>query len=106
MYARDHGKTPFSIYQGAWSILLRDLEREILPMVRAEGMALAPFDVLAGGKIRSDAEEQRRRQTGEKGTVGPNHLVLDGIKPLVVRTRNTRPGLGAIGGTTSSVSCS
>ncbi|CAL1697544.1 unnamed protein product [Somion occarium] len=67
MYARDHGKTPFSIYQGAWSILLRDLEREILPMVRAEGMALAPFDVLAGGKIRSDAEEQRRRQTGEKG---------------------------------------
>lgn len=32
------------------------------------GMALAPWDVLGGGKIRSDAEEQRRRETGEKGT--------------------------------------
>lgn len=31
------------------------------------GMALAPWDVLAGGKIRSDAEEQRRQETGEKG---------------------------------------
>ena len=31
------GKTPFVIYQGAWSILQRDFEREIIPMARAEG---------------------------------------------------------------------
>jgi hypothetical protein len=31
------------------------------------GMALAPFKVLAGGKLRTDAEEEHRRQTGEKG---------------------------------------
>ena len=31
------GKTPFSIYQGDWSVLRRDLEREIVPMARAEG---------------------------------------------------------------------
>lgn len=30
-------------------------------------MALAPWNVLAAGKIRSDAEEERRRQTGENG---------------------------------------
>lgn len=36
-YARLMGKTPFVIFQGAWSILMRDLEREILPMARAEG---------------------------------------------------------------------
>lgn len=36
-------------------------------MARDEGMALAPWGVLAGGKIRSDEEEERRRQTGEKG---------------------------------------
>ena len=30
-------------------------------------MALAPWNVLAGGKIRTDAEEQKRRETGEKG---------------------------------------
>ena len=30
------------------------------------GMALAPWKVLASGKIRTD-EEEERRQTGEKG---------------------------------------
>ena len=30
-------------------------------------MALAPWKCLAGGKIRSDEEEERRRETGEKG---------------------------------------
>ncbi len=36
-YARLMGKTPFVIYQGAWSILQRDFEREILPMALSEG---------------------------------------------------------------------
>jgi aryl-alcohol dehydrogenase-like predicted oxidoreductase len=31
------------------------------------GMALAPWNVLAGGKIRTDEEEEKRRQTGENG---------------------------------------
>lgn len=34
-------------------------------------MALAPWDVLGGGKIRTDAEEQRRRESGEKGDIPP-----------------------------------
>lgn len=84
MYARLMGKTPFVIYQGAWSILQRDFERDIIPMARTEGtvspqgyadtlltnyegLALAPFNVLAGGRIRTDEEEERRRQTGELG---------------------------------------
>jgi aryl-alcohol dehydrogenase-like predicted oxidoreductase len=73
-YAKEHGSTPFSIYQGKWSVLERSFERDIIPMARAEGLALAPYDVLGGGKIRSDAEEARRRETGEKGRTvfGPN----------------------------------
>ena len=38
MYARAHGKTPFSIYQGRWNIMLRDMEREVIPMCRHFGM--------------------------------------------------------------------
>ena len=57
-YAHDHGKTPFSIYQGKWNVLHRDFEREILPMARQWGMALAPWDVLVSGKIRTDEEEE------------------------------------------------
>ncbi|KAJ6506393.1 Aldo/keto reductase [Mycena vitilis] len=66
-YARDQGKTPFVIYQGAWNVLERSFEREIIPMARAHGLALAPWNVLASGKFRTDAEEEQRRATGEKG---------------------------------------
>ena len=30
-------------------------------------MALAPWNVLAGGKLRTDEEEARREESGEKG---------------------------------------
>ncbi|KAJ7039438.1 NADP-dependent oxidoreductase domain-containing protein [Mycena alexandri] len=66
-YARDHGKTPFVIYQGKWNVLERSFEREIIPMARANGLALAPWGVIGQGKFRTDAEEEERRATGEKG---------------------------------------
>jgi len=66
-YARMSGKTQFSMYQGAWSILERDLEREIIPMCREEGMALVPWNVIAGGRLRSDEEERKREESGEGG---------------------------------------
>lgn len=66
-YARCNAKTPFAVYQGYWSVLKRDFERDIIPMVRSEGMALAPWNVLEAGKIRSDEQEREREQSGEKG---------------------------------------
>ncbi|KAJ5177654.1 uncharacterized protein N7500_000353 [Penicillium coprophilum] len=64
-YARAHGKTPFSIYQGRWNIMLRDFEREIIPMARHFGMALAPWDVMGGGKFKTKEEVERRKAQGE-----------------------------------------
>ncbi|TFK26136.1 arylalcohol dehydrogenase [Coprinopsis marcescibilis] len=55
------------VIQGAWSILDRSFEREIIPMARSEGLALAPWNVLASGKLRTDAEEEARLRSGEKG---------------------------------------
>ncbi|KAH6912854.1 aryl-alcohol dehydrogenase [Coprinopsis sp. MPI-PUGE-AT-0042] len=66
-YARCHALTPFVIYQGSWNILDRSFERDIIPMAKVEGMALAPFNVLAQGKFRTDEEEKRRLETGELG---------------------------------------
>lgn len=66
-YAHENGKSPFVIYQGAWSVLDRSFEREIIPMARAHGLALAPWNVLAAGKLRTDEEERRRMESGEKG---------------------------------------
>lgn len=36
-------------------------------MARSEGMALAPWGALGQGRIRSDKEEQRRKESGEEG---------------------------------------
>ncbi|KIJ54217.1 hypothetical protein M422DRAFT_25161 [Sphaerobolus stellatus SS14] len=71
-WARSNGKTPFSIYQGRWSILDRAFEREIIPMARDEGLALAPWGVLGQGRIRTDEEEEKRKQTGEGGRKSEN----------------------------------
>lgn len=64
-YARDNGKTPFSIYQGRWNVMLRDFEREIIPMARHFGMALAPWDVLGGGKFQTKKSIEERKSRGE-----------------------------------------
>ncbi|RAK73183.1 Aldo/keto reductase [Aspergillus fijiensis CBS 313.89] len=64
-YARLQGKTQFSIYQGRWNVLHRDLEREVIPMARRFGMAVAPWDVLGGGKFQSPQAMAARRENGE-----------------------------------------
>lgn len=64
-YAVAHSKTPFSIYQGRWNVMLRDFEREILPMARHYGMALAPWDAIGGGKFQTKAQIAEREKSGE-----------------------------------------
>lgn len=64
-YARAHGKTPFSIYQGRWNVMRRDFEREILPMARHFGMALAPWDVLGSGHFQTAKQLAERKSSGE-----------------------------------------
>ncbi|KAI0965393.1 aryl-alcohol dehydrogenase [Xylaria arbuscula] len=64
-YAKAHGKTPFSIYQGRWSVMFRDFERDIIPMARQFGMALAPWGVLGQGKFQSPKGLEERKKTGE-----------------------------------------
>lgn len=64
-YARSHGKTQFSIYQGRWNIMARDFEREIIPMANYFGMALAPWDVMGGGKFQTKAAIEERKKKGE-----------------------------------------
>lgn len=65
-YARHHGLATFVAYQGQWSLLHRDLEREITPMCRAEGMALLPYGVLGQGKFKTKQEVAERAAAGMK----------------------------------------
>ncbi|KJZ69652.1 Putative aryl-alcohol dehydrogenase AAD14 [Hirsutella minnesotensis 3608] len=64
-YARAHGKTPFSVYQGRWNLMCRDFERDIIPMARHYGMALCPWDVLGGGKLQTMKQLEARKNSNE-----------------------------------------
>lgn len=64
-YATLRNKTPFSIYQGRWSIMNRDFERDIIPMARHYGMALAPWGVLGGGRLQTRKALDERAKVGE-----------------------------------------
>jgi aryl-alcohol dehydrogenase-like predicted oxidoreductase len=66
-YARDHGLRQFSVYQGLYSAAKRDAEREILPMVRDEGMAFAPWGALGGGKFKTKEQVAAMEKANDKG---------------------------------------
>jgi len=64
-YAIQQGKTPFSVYQGRYNIMIRDMEREIIPMCRHFGMALSPWDAIGGGKFQSKKQLEERKKNNE-----------------------------------------
>ncbi|USW49466.1 Putative NADP-dependent oxidoreductase domain-containing protein [Septoria linicola] len=70
-YARFHGLTQFSVYQGHWSCAFRDFERDILPMVEAEGMGLAPWGALGRGQLKTSEEYNDPSREGRK--MGPHN---------------------------------
>ncbi|RYP48919.1 hypothetical protein DL768_005281 [Monosporascus sp. mg162] len=87
-YARSHGMRTFSVYQGRWSAASRDFEREIIPMARAEGMALAPWGALGGGKFKT--EEQRRNvQAGRSAEPTEAEVRVSRALEAVAKRKNT-----------------
>ncbi|KAH0847975.1 Norsolorinic acid reductase A [Fonsecaea pedrosoi] len=59
-YARSHGLTPFSVYQGRWNAAYRDMEAEIIPMCEDQGMAIVSWASLGGGQLMSAQEREAR----------------------------------------------
>jgi aryl-alcohol dehydrogenase-like predicted oxidoreductase len=75
-YAKDHGFAQFCVYQGEWSILKHEFEREILPMCKAEGLGICPWGALGGGKFKT---EEQRQELKEKGESSRNVEIRGGI---------------------------
>lgn len=86
-YARDHGLRQFSVYQGRWSAGNRDFERDIIPMARDEGMALAPWGSLGGGNFKT--EEQRKAQEGRKVKPTEAQIKISDALEAVAKRKNT-----------------
>lgn len=66
-YAADHGLRGFSVYQGLYNAAERDLEREVLPMCKSEGMAVAVWSAIGGGKFKTEEQLKAMEKAGEKG---------------------------------------
>ena len=62
-----HGWEPFVSLQPEYSLVTRDIERELLPMCQAEGLAVLPWSPLAGGIL---AGKYRRDEDMPAGTRG------------------------------------
>lgn len=63
-YARDHGLRPFVVYQGMWNAAIRDMERDIVPMCRDEGMGICAYGALGQGRFQTEAAFLEREQNG------------------------------------------
>lgn len=62
-YARAHNLAQFVVYQGKWNAAERDFEREIIPMAREFGMALAPWGALGQGRFKTQEQVAEREKT-------------------------------------------
>ncbi|KAI8947746.1 norsolorinic acid reductase [Xylaria longipes] len=86
-YARNHGLRQFSVYQGRWSAATRDFEREIIPMTKNEGMGLAPWGALGGGKFKT--EEQRKKNQGRDNPPTETEVKVTKALEAVAKRKNT-----------------
>ncbi|OAA61863.1 norsolorinic acid reductase [Niveomyces insectorum RCEF 264] len=91
-YARNHGLRPFSVYQGLWSAATRDFEREIIPLARDEGLALAPWGALGGGAFHTEAQRRARAETKEGRQRPPTEkqIAVSRVLESVASRKNTQ----------------
>jgi aryl-alcohol dehydrogenase-like predicted oxidoreductase len=65
-FAREKGLSQFVLYQGRWSISERDMERDIIPMCRDEGMALHIYGALGSGKYKTQEQLAAMASAGDQ----------------------------------------
>jgi len=88
-YARCHGLRTFSVYQGRWSAAARDFERDIIPMCRAEGMALAPWGALGGGRFKTKAQREASSREGRAVEASQTEKDVSDVLEKIAERKNT-----------------
>jgi len=62
-----HGWEPFVSLQPEYSLITRDIERELLPLCVSEGLAVLPWSPLAGGVLTGKYREGEDLPSGTRG---------------------------------------
>lgn len=87
-YARAHGLRPFSVYQGKWNMGFRDLEREVLPMCRDQGMGIVPWGAMGVSKFRTAERRESGSGDGRKVPLSENDVKLSEALEEVANRKN------------------
>jgi aryl-alcohol dehydrogenase-like predicted oxidoreductase len=67
-FAQHNGLARFQSVQVYYSIVGRDIERDIVPMAQAEGIAILPWSPLAGGLLSGKLDPGRQGPEGARRT--------------------------------------
>lgn len=88
-YARANGLRPFSVYQGKWNASFRDMERDIIPMCRDQGMGIAPWAALSQGRFKSAAARQAAHTgAGRAAQLSENEVRVSDALEAVANRKN------------------
>jgi aryl-alcohol dehydrogenase-like predicted oxidoreductase len=71
-----HGWEPFASLQPEYSLITRDLERELLPLCQSEGLAVIPWSPLAGGILTGKYTKDADMPTGTRGAETENPITF------------------------------
>ncbi|MCJ1365211.1 hypothetical protein MMC16_004332 [Acarospora aff. strigata] len=88
-YARNHGLRQFVVYQGRWSAADRDFERDIIPMCQAEGMGLAPWGALGGGKFKAQAQRDGGGEGRNMGEASEAQIAVSKVLEGIAKRKDT-----------------
>jgi aryl-alcohol dehydrogenase-like predicted oxidoreductase len=94
--AEKHGWTRFVSMQNHLNLIYREEEREMLPLCRAENIAVTPYSPLARGRLVRDREVTTFRSETDQGlnkydiTAVRDQIIVDRVKELAERHGVTR----------------
>ena len=71
-----HGWEPFVSLQPEYSLITRELERELLPLCRSEGLAVIPWSPLAGGVLTGKYTKDADFPQGTRGAETENPITF------------------------------
>jgi len=72
LLAELRGWTPFVVLQSEYNMFLRQVEHEVLPYCRAEGVGFVPYAPLAGGFLTGKYRRHEPPPAGSRGESSPN----------------------------------
>src|SRR5258708_6548919 len=90
-FAEAHDRARFQSAQMYYSIAGRDIEREIVPMARDQGVAILPWSPLAGGLLSGKFDPDKPGPEGARRTSFDFPPRSSGPRSTAASTSSTRP---------------